>query len=80
MCEQHQARGSKKARRFTINRLTFPLVISLRSRGWYSRRMKPLLAVLALTILLVWDFAQNNGEMTSAVIRSFMSFARSFGF
>ena len=42
--------------------------------------MKPLLVVLALTILIVWDFAQNNGEMTSAVIRSFMSFARSFGF
>jgi len=42
--------------------------------------MKPLLAVVALTIVIVWDFAQNNGEMTNTVVRSFMSFAQSFGF
>jgi hypothetical protein len=42
--------------------------------------MKPLLAILALTIVIVWDFAQNNGEMTDTVIRSVIGFARSFGF
>jgi len=42
--------------------------------------MKLLLAIAGLTIVIVWDFAQNNGEMTNTVIRSFMSFAHSFGF
>lgn len=42
--------------------------------------MKLMLAILSLTVVIVWDFTQNNGEMTNAVIRSFMSFAHSFGF
>lgn len=72
--------GLKYSRMIHDNPRTFPSVISLCARWWYSRLMKLMLAVLALTILIVWDFAQNNGEMTNAIIRSFMSFARSFGF
>ena len=39
------------------------------------------LAVLAgLVIVIVWDFAQNNGQFTNAVIGEMISLARSFGF
>jgi hypothetical protein len=42
--------------------------------------MKILVLIAALVIVIVWDFAQNNGQMTNMVIGEIISLARSFGF
>lgn len=41
--------------------------------------MKLMLAVIAITIVIVWDFTQNGGSMTESAVRSLISFSRSFG-
>jgi len=42
--------------------------------------MKVMLAVIGLTILIIWDFTQNNGHMTEAAVRWVTGMARSFGY
>ena len=42
--------------------------------------MKTLGAIAAFVVLIVWDFAQNNGNMTHSVIAYVVSLIRSFGF
>jgi hypothetical protein len=42
--------------------------------------MKTLVVLAGLVIFVVWDFAQNNGHATNAVIGEIIGLARSFGF
>jgi len=42
--------------------------------------MKMLVVIAALVIVIVWDFAQNNGQMTNAIIGEVIQLARSLGF
>ncbi|GAB4354662.1 MAG: hypothetical protein Kow0026_13410 [Oricola sp.] len=42
--------------------------------------MRMLLVIAALVIVIVWDFAQNGGDLTNAIIRHIIQFARSAGF
>lgn len=42
--------------------------------------MKVMLAVIALTIFIVWDFTQNGGSATNAAVRWVTGLARSAGF
>lgn len=39
-----------------------------------------LVLIAALVIVIVWDFAQNGGDMTNAVIGQIIRLARSSGF
>ena len=48
--------------------------------GCYRYGMKMLVVIAALVIVIVWDFAQNNGQWTHAVIGEIIRLARSFGF
>lgn len=42
--------------------------------------MRLLVLIAVLVIVIVWDFAQNGGGLTNAVIEWFIHMARSAGF
>lgn len=42
--------------------------------------MRLLVLIAALVIVIVWDFAQNGGGLTNAVIGQIIHLARSSGF
>jgi hypothetical protein len=42
--------------------------------------MKMLVLIAALVIVIVWDFAQNGGDLTNTVIGHVIQLARSSGF